>query len=115
MRGPRASADRLLVGLVRIDNLLDPVLLIARQVEPSEHHRPERSHGAATSAGSTRSAASKPSAGAWATKPPRTALIRALRRAGLASRESRACQPHRYRCRTQAEYDAFAHAAHVSS
>src|SRR5262249_9595643 len=39
---PRALAKRLLLVPVRIEYLLDPVLLIARQIELTEQHRIER-------------------------------------------------------------------------
>src|SRR5262245_17086735 len=100
MRGPRARADRSLLALVRIENLLHTVLLIARQLQASEHHRAKNSHRAARSA---RAAAPKASAWAWTTKPARTALTRTLRVAGLAGRKSNACQRDCYRRRTQAE------------
>jgi hypothetical protein len=104
-RRHRPFPDRLLILFMRVHDLLHTILLIARQVEPSEHHRCEPHRTA-------RSAASKTS-----TRSTKSALPgsrgRILCRVALARREADACQRNCYGCGTQAEYDSFAHAAHV--
>jgi hypothetical protein len=112
VRRHRPLADCLLIVVMRVENLLDPILLVARQIESPEHHRSKNAHRSARPAAPTAAEWFSGSSGA-AELASTTASGRTLGTIGLARRESDACQRDGYGCGTQAEYDAFAHAVHV--